>query len=167
MQKMELISLYRQSRAEWEVLVAPLKLEQLTQPMRRDEWTVKDVIAHLAWHEREMAVVIRSLDTGEEREFLSNLEFNRRWPMVRWFPDGRSLLFATRDNRGRGSLHRMDAQTGTVTPVLQSPSSASDVTINPPNGVTTDDADRQTSRSRPVSISYALMDEGSPSPRRE
>ena len=60
MQKMELISLYRQSRAEWEVLVAPLKLEQLTQPMGRDEWTIKDVIAHLAWHEREMTIVIRS-----------------------------------------------------------------------------------------------------------
>jgi len=67
-----------------------------------------------------MAVVIRSLDTGEEREFFSNLEFNYRWPIARWFPDGRSLLLSTKDRRGSGSLHRMDAQTGTVTPVLQS-----------------------------------------------
>jgi len=65
-----------------------------------------------------MAVVIRSVDTGEEREFFSNLEFNRRAPIARWFPDGRALLLATQDNRGRGSLHRMDTQ-GTVTPLLQ------------------------------------------------
>jgi Tol biopolymer transport system component len=67
-----------------------------------------------------MAVVIRSLDTGEEREFFSNLAFNRRWPIARWSPDGQSLLLATRDNRGRGSLHRMDAHTGTVNLLLQS-----------------------------------------------
>jgi len=62
------------------------------------------------------AVVIRSLDTGTEQEFFSNLEF-RRSPAVRWFPDGRSLLLATMDNRGRDGLHRMDAQTGLVTPI--------------------------------------------------
>ena len=61
-----------------------------------------------------MAVVIRSVDTGEEREFFSNLEFDRRWPTARWFPDGRSLLLTTADNLGRGALQRMDARTGVV-----------------------------------------------------
>jgi Tol biopolymer transport system component len=76
-----------------------------------------------------MAVVIRSLDTGEEREFFSNLEFNRRAPIARWFPDGQSLLLSTQDNQGRGSLHRMDAQTGTVTPLLQALSASGRDTV--------------------------------------
>jgi len=64
-----------------------------------------------------MAVAIRTADTGEEREFFANLEFDRRWPAARWFPDGRSLLLATVDNLGRGTLQRMDARTGTVEPM--------------------------------------------------
>lgn len=61
-----------------------------------------------------MAVVVRSVDTGEEREFFSNLEFHRNWPSARWFPDGRSLLLSTLDNAGRWTLQRMDAGTGAV-----------------------------------------------------
>ena len=62
-----------------------------------------------------MAVVIRSLATGEEREFFSSLTLSRRRPIVRWFPDSQSLLLYADDNRGRHALHRMDAQTGTHT----------------------------------------------------
>ena len=61
-----------------------------------------------------MAVAIRFLVTGEEREFFSNLTFDARWPVARWLPDGRSILLATKDNQGRLSLHRMDAQTGSI-----------------------------------------------------
>ena len=61
-----------------------------------------------------MAVVIRSLETGEEREFFSSLKLDGRKPVVRWFPDSQSLLLYASD-RGRHSLHRMDTQTGTVT----------------------------------------------------
>lgn len=63
-----------------------------------------------------MAVVIRSLETGEEREFFSSLKLDGRKPVVRWFPDSQSLLLYASD-RGRHSLHRMDAHTGTTTPV--------------------------------------------------
>ena len=62
-----------------------------------------------------MAVVIRSLENGEEREFFSSLTLNRRRPIVRWFPDSQSLLLYANDNRGRHALHRMDAHTGTTT----------------------------------------------------
>ena len=62
-----------------------------------------------------MAIVIRSLETGEEREFFSSLTLSRRRPIVRWFPDSQSLLLYADDNRGRHALHRMDARTGTHT----------------------------------------------------
>jgi Tol biopolymer transport system component len=72
-----------------------------------------------------MAVVVRSVDTGEEQEFFSNLEFHRNWPSARWFPDGRSLLLSTLDNLGRSTLQRMDIGTGAVEP-LTNTRSASD-----------------------------------------
>lgn len=62
-----------------------------------------------------MAVVIRSLETGVERDFFSALSLSGFRPVIRWFPDGQSLLLAASDNRGRQSLHRMNVQTGTIT----------------------------------------------------
>jgi uncharacterized damage-inducible protein DinB len=41
-------------RADWDALLAQIPEEQLTIPGASGAWTVKDVIAHIAWHEREM-----------------------------------------------------------------------------------------------------------------
>jgi Tol biopolymer transport system component len=58
-----------------------------------------------------LVIVIRSLETGEEREISTRL---RQFHPVHWFPDGRSLLVATfRDNsRKRVDYHRIDVRTG-------------------------------------------------------
>ncbi|HXH48892.1 MAG TPA: hypothetical protein VNM47_06065 [Terriglobia bacterium] len=62
------------------------------------------------------AVCIRSLDTGEEREFLPKL--NYLWS-PRWSPDGRSILIMANDVMNRQGFFLMDAQSGNVTPLVR------------------------------------------------
>ncbi len=64
---------------------------------------------------RRGVLVIRSEETGEEREFRPEyLSANIGWPPnIRWSPDGRSILCGRR-------LQLLDAQTGDVTPIVQS-----------------------------------------------
>jgi hypothetical protein len=50
----------RDSRAELDDLLALLDDSQMVQAGADGEWTVKDVIAHVSWHEREMINLIRS-----------------------------------------------------------------------------------------------------------
>src|SRR6202162_2110815 len=63
------------------------------------------------------ALSIRSLETGKQEELYPRMTFISR---LRWSPDGRSILASGRDERGRGGLYRIDAQTGDVSPVVQS-----------------------------------------------
>jgi Tol biopolymer transport system component len=88
-----------------------------------------------------IVVVIRSLDTGEERDLFPMLSLNRARPVVRWFPDGRSLLLTVRDDRGRWLLYRLDARTGATTrvslgPGLGTPGFAFQPPVLSPNGRT-------------------------------
>jgi Tol biopolymer transport system component len=59
---------------------------------------------------RRPVLVIRSEETGEERELHPELRLRFRQPSLRWSPDGRSILC-------KNSL--IDAQTGDVTPIVQ------------------------------------------------
>jgi len=63
------------------------------------------------------ALSILSLETGKQEELHPRMAFISR---LRWSPDGRSILASGRDERGRGGLYRIDAQTGDVSPVVQS-----------------------------------------------
>jgi uncharacterized protein (TIGR03083 family) len=45
-------------RAAWDNALAQVDPARLEAPGLIGQWTVKDVIAHLAWHEREMVTVI-------------------------------------------------------------------------------------------------------------
>ena len=64
-------------------------------------------------------LVIRSLTTGEERELSPKLIFRPPWSTFSWTHDGRFLLAAGRDRKGRQGLYRIDAQTGDVTPIVE------------------------------------------------
>ncbi|MFC1716639.1 sigma-70 family RNA polymerase sigma factor [Candidatus Poribacteria bacterium] len=60
---------------------------------------------------REAMLVIRSLETGKEREIHSEAQLLN----LRWSPDGHSILCGWR----REALHLIDVQTGNVTPIIQ------------------------------------------------
>jgi Tol biopolymer transport system component len=64
------------------------------------------------------ALVIQSLNTGEEREL--NLDESLVPPAgnLRWFPDGRSFLIYGKDRQGNRGLFRIDAQTANVNPLI-------------------------------------------------
>lgn len=61
---------------------------------------------------------IRSLDTGQERELVTNLRLNRL-DTPRWFPDQRSLLLAARDESARMGIYEVNVQTGEATALVQ------------------------------------------------
>jgi uncharacterized damage-inducible protein DinB len=47
------------ARQEWEAALAAVPEERMTEAGLTGGWTVKDVVAHVAWSEREMVGVIR------------------------------------------------------------------------------------------------------------
>lgn len=62
-------------------------------------------------------VVIRALETGEERELAPKLNDFAR---LRWSPDGRFLLVSGRDGKGRQGLFLIEVSSGEVKPAVQS-----------------------------------------------
>ena len=66
----------------------------------------------------QASVVIRSVDTGEVRELPRQIGYIQYYRGLRWSPDGRSILVKGSNNR-RWGLYELDAQTGAVTPIVQ------------------------------------------------
>ncbi len=60
MDKATFLEMLQVERADWEALLAELDADQLTQPGAAGEWSIKDIIAHVTWHEREMVGVLRA-----------------------------------------------------------------------------------------------------------
>jgi len=55
MKKTEFLDTLRNVRYTWEALLAKVEKEEMTETSLPGGWSVKDVIAHITWHEREMA----------------------------------------------------------------------------------------------------------------
>ncbi|HEX8218921.1 MAG TPA: DinB family protein [Chloroflexia bacterium] len=68
--KATLLNNVRSGRARLDALLAALTDEQLARPGAEGDWSVKDVIAHIAWHEREIVRMLRarSLEDGVASE---------------------------------------------------------------------------------------------------
>jgi len=60
MNKSEWLGTLQTERAQWDALVAEVGQARMTQPGAAGEWSVKDVIAHVTWFEREMVGVLRA-----------------------------------------------------------------------------------------------------------
>jgi uncharacterized protein (TIGR03083 family) len=56
--KAELLAMVRRARAEWDALLAGVPRERVTEPRLPGGWSVKDVVAHMAWGEREAIGVV-------------------------------------------------------------------------------------------------------------
>lgn len=77
MDKTMFISTLKKAREEWEALLAQVGEEQMLQPGAAGKWSVKDVIAHVTWGEREITPVMRAhVLAGSELWNLSDDERN-------------------------------------------------------------------------------------------
>lgn len=56
----ELIDLVKQDRTAWEALIGKIDPQRMTLPGVSGEWSLKDVIAHITWHENEMVGMIKA-----------------------------------------------------------------------------------------------------------
>lgn len=54
----QLIDKIQNQRTTWDALVKQIDPERMTQPGIAGEWSLKDIIAHLTWHEREMVDLV-------------------------------------------------------------------------------------------------------------
>jgi Tol biopolymer transport system component len=66
---------------------------------------------------RNSAVIVRSTETGAEREIRPELA-SFYW--INWMPDGRSLLTQGADLKGRSGLYRIDAESAATLPIVVS-----------------------------------------------
>ena len=60
MTKAELLAVLRVGRAEWESLLIEVGEARMTQPGVAGEWSVKDIVAHVTWFEREMVGMLQA-----------------------------------------------------------------------------------------------------------
>jgi uncharacterized protein (TIGR03083 family) len=60
MNKAEFLAAIQTERAELDSLLAQVDKARMTQPGAEGEWSVKDVVAHIAWHEREMIGLLQA-----------------------------------------------------------------------------------------------------------
>ena len=65
MTKAKLLDLLRSKRAEWDAVIAEVPKDRMTEPGAAGHWSVKDVIAHLAYHERWYADRLHEQLRGE------------------------------------------------------------------------------------------------------
>ena len=89
MDKATFLETLRSTRAEWESLLAEIGEERMVRPGATGEGSVKDVIAHIMWGEREMvgACQTRALVGSDLWEMTDD---ERNPIMVSWYRD-RSL----------------------------------------------------------------------------
>ena len=52
----------RSGRRAWQACWEHLDEAQLTQPGSLGTWSIKDMIAHVTWHERQMCMMIKEMD---------------------------------------------------------------------------------------------------------
>ena len=60
MSKSQLLDTIKAARAEWEALLAEIPVAWMTEPGVDGEWSVKDIVAHIAWGERENVGVVQA-----------------------------------------------------------------------------------------------------------
>jgi uncharacterized protein (TIGR03083 family) len=77
MDKATVLKTLTETRAAWEALLAQIDEEQMLQPGAAGKWSVKDVIAHVAWGESEIAPILRArVLAGSDLWNLSDDELN-------------------------------------------------------------------------------------------
>jgi hypothetical protein len=60
MDKLTFLQLLKSGRQQWEALLAPVDERQTAQPRIAGDTSIKDLIAHITWYEREMVNLLQS-----------------------------------------------------------------------------------------------------------
>lgn len=58
--KLDFIEKVRHSREEWEEVISGIPQVEMLEPGFCGDWSLKDVLAHIIWYEREMINVLQS-----------------------------------------------------------------------------------------------------------
>jgi len=109
--KDELLTMIRTARARRETLLAEIPAAWLTEPGVTGEWSIKDIIAHITWGERENIGVVRAhAVVGSDLWHLSEDERN-----AAVFEQNRSrglILSYSPDTQSGGNPHRLQGYRG-------------------------------------------------------
>lgn len=77
MDKATVLKTLTETRTEWETLLAQIDEESMQRPGAAGKWSVKDIIAHVDWCEREIVPVLRThIFTGSDLWNLPDDESN-------------------------------------------------------------------------------------------
>ena len=80
MTKAKLLETLRAKRAEWDAVLAEVPPAWLAEPGVAGEWAVKDVVAHLTYHERWFADRLHEILRGETYvpKVMDSMDFDER-----------------------------------------------------------------------------------------
>ncbi|TMC56864.1 MAG: ClbS/DfsB family four-helix bundle protein [Chloroflexota bacterium] len=89
MDKATFIEGLRNERAGWEALLAQVGKERMLEPGAAGAWSVKDIIAHIMWGEREMigvcyAQLLEAIQALSDEDFNDSHHF--RYMPEEWTP---------------------------------------------------------------------------------
>ena len=56
----QLLETIQRAREEWNALLEPIDQPNMTLPGVAGDWSLKDIIAHITWHERQMVGLIKA-----------------------------------------------------------------------------------------------------------
>jgi hypothetical protein len=88
MTKIRLLELLQERRAAWDALLASVPEARMTEPGVTGDWSVKDIVAHLTYHERWYADRLHERTRGEQYRptDLDQMPFEQRNPIIyeRW-----------------------------------------------------------------------------------
>jgi uncharacterized damage-inducible protein DinB len=87
MDKATFISALKEARAEWEALLAQIDEARMNQPGATGKWSVKDVIAHIAWGELEMVPLLREHSLAKSSELWNLSEDERNEEVYQQYRD--------------------------------------------------------------------------------
>jgi uncharacterized damage-inducible protein DinB len=84
MTKSKLLELLRSRRGEWDALIAQIPESQMAEPGVAGEWSIKDIMAHLAYHERWYADRLHEQLRGEQYvpNEIDAMSFEQRNPVL-------------------------------------------------------------------------------------
>lgn len=89
MNKTEFLDALQTGRGEWDAVLAQIGAARMTEPGIEGEWSVKDIIAHVTWFEREMVGVLQARalvgsdlwNLGQDERNAAIYEQNRQRPL--------------------------------------------------------------------------------------